>query len=125
MEASTQSKQPEPSSPAHAQSGGSRVERAQSKPETRAYTVQFRTTSGCWEDIATVDLPLRSRRQGAIMEAYRKANAEGLTLRPEAGRPLRVLDADSAELVTLQTKPRPPVEDTFEIVAYVERPPEE
>ena len=64
-----------------------------------------------WREIATVVLASRSHRKSAIGAALAKA---GESATP--GMAFRVLDADCATVLKLAQKPKPPVDEQFEVV---------
>lgn len=94
------------------------AEAASAKP-TSTYMVQrydaLRSTDAVgdvWEDVGTVELPLRSHRKGAVALAV-----QGMTPKPPANSRFRILDAEAMQLFALRQKPKPPVSDEYEVVA--------
>lgn len=71
-------------------------------PEKQTYTVQQRISEAPheparWEDVATVDVPPRTRRSNIIRIAF---NGE----EPDESIDVRVLDADSAKIKRIRPR---------------------
>jgi hypothetical protein len=74
---------------------------------TKTYVVQIAHPEYGWTDLATVDMPCRSKRKAVIARALEMAPgakpAEGETAR------LRVLDEASARITPVRALPQDPV----------------
>jgi hypothetical protein len=68
-------------------------------------------TQEVWRELATVELPARSRSASAVTAALQAAKRTA-----KDGMVFRVLDEGAARQLTLQPKPLPPVEERFDVV---------
>ena len=72
------------------------------------YVVQVSTgQDGYWEDVATVEVPPRTKRKTIIEKAQLEAE-KALFQVGENASPVRVLDEESARPLSVQNVPGPP-----------------